>query len=98
MNTLTPGFKTFSMLHSIEHEIYHAYRFKMPTIVGILTFISMLNTTSESLKVGKVYFLPFSFYEQLFHAHFIWAWKKFYNPGGLVGQKEFDLVIWTLKL
>ena len=37
---------------------------KMPTIVGILTFISMVNTTSESLKARKVssfqYFLFFS--------------------------------------
>ena len=27
---------------------------KMPTIVGILTVISMINTTSESLKARKV--------------------------------------------
>ena len=26
---------------------------KMPAIVGILTFISMINTTSESLKTKK---------------------------------------------
>ena len=44
---------------------------KMPTIVGILTFISMINTTSERLKARKVYFLTFSMscYEQLeFHS------------------------------
>ena len=43
---------------------------KMPTIVGILTFISMINTTSENLKARKVFiFQHFSFYEQLkFHA------------------------------
>ena len=29
--------------------------FKMPTIVGILTFISMINTTSERLKVMSVF-------------------------------------------
>ena len=28
---------------------------KMPTKVGILTFISMINTTSEGLKVGSVF-------------------------------------------
>ena len=40
---------------------------KMPTIVGILTFISMINTTSESSKA--FIFQNFSFYEQLkFHA------------------------------
>ena len=27
---------------------------KMPTIVGILTFISMINTTSEGLKAGAI--------------------------------------------
>ena len=39
---------------------------KMPTIVGILTFISMINTKSESLKASKHLF----FYKPLkFHAH-----------------------------
>ena len=39
---------------------------KMPTVVGILTFISMINTTSESVKARKVFiFQHFSFYEQL---------------------------------
>ena len=43
---------------------------KMPTIVGILTFISMINETAEGLKARKVFiFKHFSFYEQLkFHA------------------------------
>ena len=45
---------------------------KMPTIVGILTFISMINTTSESLKAREVYtFQLISFHELLiFHAQF----------------------------
>ena len=43
---------------------------KMPTIVGILTFISMLNATSESLKTRKVgIFQQFSFYEQQLKFH-----------------------------
>ena len=43
---------------------------KMPKIVGIITFIGMLNTTSESLKARKIFiFEHFSFYEPLkFHA------------------------------
>ena len=43
---------------------------KMPTIVGILTFISMINTTSVRLKARNVFIWRyFSFYEQLkFHA------------------------------
>ena len=43
----------------------------MPTtIVGILTFISMINTTSENLKARKVFiFQLFCFYELMkFHA------------------------------
>ena len=41
---------------------------KMPTIVGILTFMSMINTT-KSLKARNVFsFQRFSSYEQLkFH-------------------------------
>ena len=43
---------------------------KMPTIVGIVTFISMINTTLNSLKAREVFIIQhFSFYEQLkFHA------------------------------
>ena len=43
---------------------------KMSTIVGILTYISMINKTSESLKARKVLiFQHSSFNEQLnFHA------------------------------
>ena len=59
---------------------------KMPTIVDILTFISMINTT-ESLKARQVFiFQHFSFYEQLkFHVELSWAWKKFYNPRARLG-------------
>ena len=39
---------------------------KMPTIVGILAFISMINTTYERLKAINFYVCWFfSFYEQL---------------------------------
>ena len=39
---------------------------KMPTIVGILTFISMINTTSERLKAINFFICRyFSVYEQL---------------------------------
>ena len=42
---------------------------EMPTIVGILTFISKINTTSECFKQKKiVIFQYFTFYELLkFH-------------------------------
>ena len=39
---------------------------KMPTIVGILTFISMINTTYERLKATNFFICRyFRFYEQL---------------------------------
>ena len=38
----------------------------MPTIVGILTFISMINTTSERLRARNFFICRFlSFYEKL---------------------------------
>ena len=60
------GNKTFPMLNSAEHEIILLINVKMPTIVGIFTFISMINTTSERLKAGNFLIRQyFSFYEQL---------------------------------
>ena len=56
-------------------KLFHAQllliNFKMPTIVGILTFISMINITSERLKARNFCtFRYFSFSEQLkFRAH-----------------------------
>ena len=41
-----PGVIKHFMFNSAEHEIYPAHKYsnaKMPTIVGILTFISMIN-------------------------------------------------------
>ena len=49
-------------LDTNQYYIYHK-------IVCILTFISMINTTCESLKANNLYFSTFQFYEQLkFHA------------------------------
>ena len=48
--------KTFFMCISTEHVFFIMFiNVKMPTIVGILTFISMINTTSESLKARKIF-------------------------------------------
>ena len=70
-NSIRPwGYKTFFMINWNKNEIYHVINDKMPTIVGILIFISMINTASESLKARKLFILQHhSFYEQLkFHA------------------------------
>ena len=42
--TIRPrGYKTFLMLNSTEHERFPAHNVKMPTVVGILTFMSRKN-------------------------------------------------------
>ena len=48
---------------------------KRPIIIGLLTFISMINTTSERLKANNFITCQyFSFYEQLkLHAQLSWA-------------------------
>ena len=52
---------------------------KMPIIVGILTFINMINKTFESLETRNVFiFQHFSFNDQLkLHAQLSRALKKF---------------------
>ena len=76
------GYKTFFMLNSGTKCIM-LINVKMPTIIGILTFISIINTTSESLKARKVViFQLISFYDQLrFHAQLRGAWRKLYYLG-----------------
>ena len=54
--------KLFSCSTQLSMKFIMLINVKMPTIVGILTFISMLNETSESLKARKVgLFQQFSF-------------------------------------
>ena len=69
------GFKTFSYSTHLSKKYILLINVKMSTIVGILTFISMINTTSERL-IAKNFFIcqHFSFYEQLkLHAQLSWA-------------------------
>ena len=58
----------------------------MPTIVGILTIISMINTTFGRLELRNFFICQyFSIYEQLkFRAQLSWARKKFYNLGAWI--------------
>ena len=50
IQTKPGGYKTFFMLNSAELEFYPAQHVKMPTIVGISTFISRINTASECFQ------------------------------------------------
>ena len=62
--------KFFSCSTQLSMKIILLIDVKMPLIVGILTIINMINTTSESLKAITVFvFQHFSFNERLkFHA------------------------------
>ena len=49
------GYKTFSCSTQLSLKLIMLIKVKMPTIVGILTFICMINTTIESMKTRKVF-------------------------------------------
>ena len=53
------------MLNSTEHEFIMLINVKMPTIVGILTFIGIMNTPHESIKQEQSLVLSFVVFEQL---------------------------------
>ena len=62
--------KLFSSSTQLSMKFIMPLNVKMPTILGILTFISMINTATECFKARKVFnFHHFSFNEHLkFHA------------------------------
>ena len=62
--------KLFSCSTLLSKKFILLINVKMPTIVGILTFIIRINTISEGYKARKiVIFRHFTFYEHLeFHA------------------------------
>ena len=75
--------KLFSCSTQLSTRFILLINVKMPTVVGILTFISMKNATSERLKAINFFICRyFSFYEWFkFRAQLSWAWKEFYNLG-----------------
>ena len=77
------GYKTFFVLNSTEHEIFLFINVKMPTIVGILTFMSGKNSIPDISETKKSH-MSWYFYTYVhlkFHAQLSWVWKKFYNLG-----------------
>ena len=57
--------KLFSYSTQLSMKSIMLINVKMPTIVGIFTFISMINTTSERHKAKHFFRRYFSIYEQL---------------------------------
>ena len=63
---LSRGYKTYSCSTQRSTKFILLINVKMPTINGILTFMSIINTAFESLKARKVFiFQHFDFYEQI---------------------------------
>ena len=64
-----PGYevlKPFPCIAQLRTKFILLINVKMPTIVGILTFISMINTTSERLEARDFFICRyFTFYEWL---------------------------------
>ena len=71
------------MLNSTGVKFILLKNLKMPTYVGILTFISRINTTSEYFKQQKVFiFQYFSFYQAVENSCTVeLSMKKFNNLG-----------------
>ena len=60
------GYKKNSYSTRLSTKFNLLINVKMPTIVDILTFISMINTTSERLKARDFFICRYlGFYEQL---------------------------------
>ena len=72
--------KLFSCSTQLSMKFIMLINVKIQTIFEILTFMSMINTTSKSLKARNVFFQHFSFYEQLkCHALLLTFFKKFFQ-------------------
>ena len=51
--------KFFFMLNSTEHEFNMLIDIKMSIIIGMLTYISRINITSDSFKARKISIFPY---------------------------------------
>ena len=57
--TTARSYKTYSCSTKLSTKFILLKNVKMPTIVGILTFISMINTSSERLKARNFFILGY---------------------------------------
>ena len=96
----SPGLEVIKLLScstQLSTKLIIFINVKMPTIVGILTFISMINKTTKGLKaIQAITFWHFSLYEQLnFHVQLSLIQRKFYNlRGQTVPFLYFTTVSW----
>ena len=77
--------KLFSCSTQLSMKIFLLINVKMPTIVGILTFMSRKNSIlglSESLKKSLISRYFYTYEHLKFHAQLSWAWKKIFITSG----------------
>ena len=80
--------KLFSYSTQLSLKFFLLINIKMPTIVGILIFISRKNfILSSALQEKSLNCWYLIFYKRnKLHSQLSWAWKKFYNLGARVCQ------------
>ena len=96
------GYKNFLCSTQMSMKFIMLKNVKMPTIVVILIFMSMINTTSEHLKARKVFiFKHFRFYEHFkIPCSVELSTKKFYNLEARrsVSMRWSNHILWVLKI
>ena len=97
MNPGPEAIKLFSMPCQLSMKFFLLINVKMPTIVGILTFMSRKNSILSLSEPAKCWISwYFHTYEHLkFHAQLSWVWKKFYNLGAWQISSKFCNLKWS---
>ena len=88
--------KLFSCSTQLSMKFFLLINVKMPTIVGILTFMSRKNSILHLSEPDKSWISWYFYaYEHLkFHAQLSWAQKKFYN----LGPRSWCFFYWSKYL
>ena len=75
--------KLFSCSTQLSVKIFLLINVKMPTIVGILTFMSGKNSILglSDPKKSRISWYLYTYEHLKFHAQLSWAWNKFYILG-----------------
>ena len=75
--------KLFSCLTQLSMKFFLLVNVKMPTIVGILTFMSWTNNIMSlpEPKKSQISWWFYTYEHLKFHAQLSWAWKSFITPG-----------------
>ena len=80
-NTTWWSYNFFSYFTQLSMKFTLLINDKMPTIVGILTIISRINTTFKSFQAEKIEFFQYFSFISSWNYKLSWAWKKFDNIG-----------------